>query len=86
MKIVHVKRACFISVLCLAAALGSPAQTFTTLQSFDGTDGEDPNGLVQGADGNFYGQQVLAGPLAPVLLVTTVPDVARSLRLPPQVC
>jgi uncharacterized repeat protein (TIGR03803 family) len=65
MKIVHVKRACFISVLCLAAALGSPAQTFTTLQSFDGTDGEDPNGLVQGADGNFYGTTGSGGAISP---------------------
>ncbi len=29
--------------------------TFTTLHSFDGTDGRDPGGLVQGTDGNMYG-------------------------------
>jgi hypothetical protein len=33
-----------------------PAQTFTTLHSFDKADGADPNAaLVQGANGHFYG-------------------------------
>jgi uncharacterized repeat protein (TIGR03803 family) len=31
------------------------AQTFTTVFSFDGSDGSHPLGLVQGGDGNFYG-------------------------------
>jgi uncharacterized repeat protein (TIGR03803 family) len=35
---------------------GSTPPTFTTLHSFDGTDGEHLDaGLVQGTDGNFYG-------------------------------
>jgi uncharacterized repeat protein (TIGR03803 family) len=41
-----------------ATAIASPAQTFTTLHSFDGTfpDGGTPlAGLLQGTDGNFYG-------------------------------
>jgi uncharacterized repeat protein (TIGR03803 family) len=29
--------------------------TLTTLHNFDSSDGADPNGLVQAADGNFYG-------------------------------
>src|SRR5580704_3954197 len=33
----------------------TPGGTLTTLHSFDGTDGEIAFGLVQGADGNFYG-------------------------------
>jgi len=34
----------------------TPSGTLTTLHSFDGTDGAYPyTGLVQGADGNFYG-------------------------------
>lgn len=43
-------------VFLMALATTSPAQTLTTLYSFtNGTDGADPNGLVQGKDGNFYG-------------------------------
>ena len=30
-------------------------RTITTLYAFDGADGQGPNGLVQGADGDFYG-------------------------------
>jgi uncharacterized repeat protein (TIGR03803 family) len=41
----------------LASAGASPAQTFTTLSSFDGTNGNLPyqESLVQGRDGNYYG-------------------------------
>ena len=43
--------------LMVAATTGATAQTtFTTLHSFDGTDGETPNaGLVQATNGNLYG-------------------------------
>src|SRR5260370_27974975 len=45
-----------IFVFCAATATAAPAQTFTTLLSFDGTDGSGPTGvLVQGIDGNLYG-------------------------------
>jgi uncharacterized repeat protein (TIGR03803 family) len=51
-----------VSVFCIAAALASPAQTFTTLISFNFTDGSGPNAqLVQGTDGNFYGTTLLGG-------------------------
>jgi uncharacterized repeat protein (TIGR03803 family) len=47
----------FLCVFCGATAIALPAQTFTTLVSFDGTDGTtDGTGpsLVQGFDGSFY--------------------------------
>ncbi len=47
---------CVAFLFCLATAIASPAQTFTTLINFDGTNGEGPvSSLVQGFNGNLYG-------------------------------
>jgi uncharacterized repeat protein (TIGR03803 family) len=53
----------------------TPSGTVTTLHSFDGTDGEAPNGVVQGTDGNFYGTTYIGGdipnqPLGTVFKIT----------------
>jgi uncharacterized repeat protein (TIGR03803 family) len=44
------------------AVIGSPAQTFKTLVSFNGTDGEGPEGaIIQSLDGNLYGATFQGG-------------------------
>src|SRR5215472_7693706 len=42
-------------LFCALAVIGSPAQTFTSLVNFEYTNGESPESLVRGLDGNFYG-------------------------------
>jgi hypothetical protein len=37
-----------------ATAIASPAQTFSTLFAFNGSDGAMPNSLVQGLNGDLY--------------------------------
>ena len=50
------KTACAVLVLCAATAIASPAQTFTTLFSFNGANGGGAYaGLIQATDGNLYG-------------------------------
>ena len=50
------KTAGLVFLLSIATAIAAPAQTFTTLHSFTGADGNVPQGtLIQGVDGNFYG-------------------------------
>jgi uncharacterized repeat protein (TIGR03803 family) len=52
----------FAFILFAATAIASSAQTFTTLVSFDGTDGSGPySGLVQGTDGNFHATTFYGG-------------------------
>jgi uncharacterized repeat protein (TIGR03803 family) len=51
-----------LAMFCAAVAIASPAQTLTTLVSFDGTNGAGPqSSLIQGSDGNFYGTTTYGG-------------------------
>jgi len=55
-KLNWMTKACAVFVLWTATAIALPAQTYTVLHSFDGEDGSYSfAGLLQGANGNFYG-------------------------------
>jgi uncharacterized repeat protein (TIGR03803 family) len=51
--------ACMAFTFSLAVC--APAQTVMFLADFNGTNGNSPNGLVQGTDGNFYGTTFAGG-------------------------
>ncbi|HXZ40746.1 MAG TPA: choice-of-anchor tandem repeat GloVer-containing protein, partial [Terriglobales bacterium] len=58
------QRALAVVLVCAATTTTVPAQvvvTFKNLANFDLTNGEEPNGLAQGVDGNFYGTTDLGG-------------------------
>jgi uncharacterized repeat protein (TIGR03803 family) len=49
-------KGCGAILLLAVAAIALPAQTFTSLHSFDGTDGYEPEGrMIQATNGNLYG-------------------------------
>jgi len=61
-KLKRGKRAYAILALCAGTAIALPAQTFTTMFRFNGTDGGNPfAGLVQATNGDFYGATVSGG-------------------------
>ena len=65
-------------ILCAAIAAGLRAQTFTTIFTFDGSDGFNPGGLTLGVDGNLYGttfnQQGTIFKITPTGVLTTLFD------------
>jgi len=61
-KLGWAKLACLLFTFCTASAIASSAQAFTTLASFNATNGANPvAGLVQGFSGNFYGTAQVGG-------------------------
>jgi uncharacterized repeat protein (TIGR03803 family) len=54
-------RACALLLLCATTAIASPAQTLTTIHSFDNTDGYTPLALVQAGNGSLYGTTDVGG-------------------------
>ncbi|MFZ0733891.1 MAG: choice-of-anchor tandem repeat GloVer-containing protein [Candidatus Sulfotelmatobacter sp.] len=57
------KSVCVVLCVILGMAIAAPAQTFTSLASFNGANGANPGlgSLIQGADGNFYGMTINGG-------------------------
>jgi uncharacterized repeat protein (TIGR03803 family) len=63
-RIQSASMACILALFCLVAPLSSPAQTLTTMISFNGIDGDYPtpgSPLVQATNGNLYGVTYYGG-------------------------
>ncbi|MFZ0816389.1 MAG: choice-of-anchor tandem repeat GloVer-containing protein [Candidatus Sulfotelmatobacter sp.] len=54
-------RTCALVLLCAITAIASPAQTLTTIYSFNSFAGNTPEALVQATNGNLYGGARLGG-------------------------
>ncbi|MGD0134516.1 MAG: choice-of-anchor tandem repeat GloVer-containing protein, partial [Bryobacteraceae bacterium] len=61
-KLSWAKRACVVFMLSAMTEIALPAQTFTSLFSFDGADGQSPSAeLVQATNGDLYGTTTTGG-------------------------
>ncbi len=60
-KLHNRKKFCGIALFCTLTAMASQAQTLTTLATFNGANGSQPLGIIQGFDGNFYGTTLNGG-------------------------
>jgi hypothetical protein len=75
--------ACLVLAACLfTAASAGAAPTLTVIHPFNGTNGDDPNGLIQASDGNFYGITYLG--VGTVFQVTLAGKFTTIFTLPPQ--
>ena len=74
-KLNWVTKACGVFLLLAMTAIGLPAQTFTTLFSFNGTNGVNPEAaLVQATDGNLYGTTSEGGASSDGTVFTITPS------------
>jgi hypothetical protein len=71
-----------LAVSLFTATFAGAAPTLTVLHTFNGTNGDDPNGLIQASDGNFYGITYLG--VGTVFQVTPAGQFTTLFTLPPQ--
>ena len=60
-KVGLLKKVCIILAVYTAMVIDAPAQTFTSLFSFNQPGYSPISGLVQASDGNFYGTTLVCG-------------------------
>jgi uncharacterized repeat protein (TIGR03803 family) len=83
-KLNWVTKACGVFLLWATGAIALPAQTFATLYSFDGTEGEMPQApLIQAIDGNFYGTTFYGGTESSYCMQNTVAGCGTVFKVTP---
>lgn len=73
-KVGLLKKAYIILALCTAIVIDAPAQTFTSLFSFNQPGYNPISGLVQASDGNFYGTTLVGGATGEGTVFKITPD------------